>query len=131
MLLLAAVLVIVSTVQANGKTLVLEPVVDCLFGTYIWDNAWKSKYFYTALSYKTISPDCYTGKAATKKMKIVTSMKRIRTWEDCREKCNTNDWCDFFSFKVSLFCFGRNGEDAIYIKLFSITDWSTRDLVRS
>ena len=34
MLLLAAVLVIVSTVQANGKTLHLEPVVDCLYGTY-------------------------------------------------------------------------------------------------
>ena len=95
MLLLAALLVIVSTVQANGKTLLLEPV--SLWD--IWDNAWKSKYFDT---YKTISLDCYTGKAATKKMKIVTSMKRIRTWEDCREKCNTKSWCDFFHFKVSL-----------------------------
>ena len=96
MLLLAAVLLIVSSVQANGKHLVIYIVLESI-----------------ALSYRTISLDCYTGKSATKKMKIVTSMKRIRTWEDCREKCNTNDWCDFFSFKVSLFCFGRNGEDAI------------------
>ena len=44
--------------------------------------------------------DCHQNKEATKKNKIRRTIRRVATWQDCREECNKDDNCVQFNFKV-------------------------------
>ena len=44
--------------------------------------------------------DCQENKVLSTKLRISKNIRRIRSWEDCREKCNKYDKCHQFNFKV-------------------------------
>ena len=44
--------------------------------------------------------DCQENKVLSRKLKISKTIRRIPTWEDCREKCNQYAKCHQFNFKV-------------------------------
>ena len=34
--------------------------------------------------------------------KLEKTIKKVKSWSDCRDKCNTNDLCEYFHYKVSI-----------------------------
>ena len=44
--------------------------------------------------------DCHENKVLSRKLKISKTIRRVATWEDCREKCNNYDKCDHYNFQV-------------------------------
>ena len=44
--------------------------------------------------------DCQENKVLSTKLRISKNIRRIPTWEDCREKCNQYGKCHHFNFKV-------------------------------
>ena len=44
--------------------------------------------------------DCQENKVMSRKWRISKTIRRIPTWEDCREKCNKYAKCHQFNFQV-------------------------------
>ena len=54
--------------------------------------------------------DCKLNKI-TSKLRAIRTVRRLDTWEDCREECINEEKCSYFRFKVSFvvtFCFRAN-----------------------
>merc|ERR1719412_2078323 len=47
---------------------------------------------------ETVSPD-YKLNKITSKLRVIRTVRRLDTWEDCREECINEEKCSYFRFK--------------------------------